>query len=298
MRFAVWPSPAQPFENVLECAKHAEATGWDGVWFADHFMPNAADNGGPTLEVWAVLAALAIAVPRVRIGSLVCGNTYRHPAVLAKQASAVDVISGGRLVLGIGAGWQENEHTAYGIPFHTVGERSRRLDEACRLITGLLSEKRSTFEGRYYRLTDAPLEPKPIQQPLPLLVGGGGEKVTMKIAARYAQEWNTWGNPAILRHKIGVLERHCESLARDPREIKRSANAMLMLDATPDQAAEARTSNRPVIAGSVRELQETIGEYQEAGVDELIIPDFNISDPAKRRDTYDRFIGEVAASFR
>ncbi|HEX9888417.1 MAG TPA: LLM class flavin-dependent oxidoreductase, partial [Nitriliruptorales bacterium] len=115
MRFAVWPLPAQPFTEVVALAQHAEATGWDGVWFADHFMPNTQEAAGDTLECWAAVTALAALVPRVTIGTLVCGNTYRHPAVLANQAAAVDVISGGRLVLGIGAGWQENEHRKYSI---------------------------------------------------------------------------------------------------------------------------------------------------------------------------------------
>lgn len=298
MRFAVWPGPAQPFEDVLECARHAEATGWDGVWFADHFMPLGPGNGGPTLECWAVVAALAAAVPRLRIGTLVCGNTYRHPAVLAKQASAVDVISGGRLVLGIGAGWQENEHTAYGIRFSTVAERGRRLEEACRLIVGLLNEERTTFKGRYYQLTEAPLAPKPVQRPLPLLVGGGGENVTMRIAARYANEWNVWGGPDLLRRKIGVLDRHCEVIGRNAAEIRRSANAMLMFDIDPASIAQGTPGERPVIAGSVGQIQDTLGAYVEAGVDELIVPDFNFGEPRKRQEAYDRLIEEVAPAFR
>src|SRR5688500_6671732 len=129
MRFSVWPSPNSPWSDILDSARHAEATGWDGVWFADHFMPNQEDTSGPTLEAWTVIAGLAASVPRVRIGTLVTGNTYRHPAVLAKMAAGVDIISNGRLVLGIGSGWQENEHAAYGIPFYTVGSRLRRLAE-------------------------------------------------------------------------------------------------------------------------------------------------------------------------
>jgi F420-dependent oxidoreductase-like protein len=297
MRFAVWPSPAQQFDHVLECVRHAEATGWDGVWFADHFMPNGPDTSGPTLECFAVVAAIGASVPRIRIGTLVCGNTYRHPAVLAKQASAVDIVSGGRFVLGIGAGWQENEHMAYGIPFYTVGERGKRLDEACRMIVGLLNDDKTTFKGRYYELTDAPLSPKPVQKPLPLLVGGGGESVTMKIAARYANEWNVWGGPELLRHKIGVLERHCEAIGRDPIQIRRSANAILMFDADPN-AGDGRPGEQPVIAGSVAQVQDTLGAYADAGVDELIIPDFNFTEPQKRRDTYDRFISEAAVGFR
>ena len=168
MRFSIWPSPASPWSETLATVQHAEATGWDGAWYADHFMPNAADNSGPTSECWTTLAALAVAVPRIRIGPLVTGNTYRHPAVLAKMAANVQEISGGRLVLGLGAGWQENEHAAYGIEFSTIGGRLGRLEEACAAIKGLLESERTNLAGRYYTLTDAPLAPKP-PAPIPLL---------------------------------------------------------------------------------------------------------------------------------
>src|SRR4051812_38055068 len=173
MRLSVWPNPQQPFADVLALVKHAEETGWDGAWFADHFMPNAPDVSGTYLECWTVLAGLAAQTSRIRIGALVSGNTYRHPAVLAKQAATVDDIAGGgsRVVLGIGGGWQENEHQAYGIPFYDVKERLQRLDEACQLITGLLNDDRASFKGRFYQTEDAPLEPKP-KPKMPLLVGG------------------------------------------------------------------------------------------------------------------------------
>lgn len=190
MKFSVWPNIAGKWTDLLDLAHHAEQTGWDGLWVADHFMPNAAAPAdlGPTNEAWTTLAAIAGSVPRIRLGTLVTGNTYRHPAVLAKQAATVDNISGGRLVLGMGSGWQENEHIAYGIPFYTVGSRLRRLEEACQVLKGLFSGERTTFEGKYYTLTDAPLAPKPVQGTLPLLIGGGGEKLTLRIAATYADE--------------------------------------------------------------------------------------------------------------
>lgn len=299
MRFAVWPNPQQPFEGVLDVARHAEDTGWDGVWFADHFMPNAEDVSTPVLECWSVLAALAAVTERVRLGTLVCGNTYRHPAILANQAATLDVISGGRLVLGIGAGWQENEHRAYGIPFFTTGERLERLDEACRVLRALLTEHRASFSGRYYELHDAPLEPKP-HHPLPLLVGGGGERVTMRIAARHADEWNTWGTPDVLRHKVGVLERHCEEVGRDPAEIRRSAQALVYLSDDQDFLATVRGRESPMatIAGTPAELQEMVAAYGAAGVNELIVPDWNLHDPGLRADVLDRFVEEVAVPFR
>jgi F420-dependent oxidoreductase-like protein len=193
-----------------------ESTGWDGVCYADHFMPNGEDTSGPWSEAWTTIAALAASVPRIRVFPLVTGNTYRHPAVLAKMAATVDHISGGRLVLGLGAGWQENEHLAYGIPLYDIRERLARLEEACRVIKGLFTDPRTTFHGKYYQLEDAPLEPKPVQDPLPLLIGGGGEKITLRIAARYADEWNVWGDVETLRSKMAVLERHCAEVGRDP----------------------------------------------------------------------------------
>ncbi|MGI8551828.1 MAG: LLM class F420-dependent oxidoreductase, partial [Dehalococcoidia bacterium] len=274
MRFSFWPGARSPWNEILADCQHAEATGWDGIWFADHFMPNQADTSGATAEVWTVVTALAALVPRVRIGTLVCGNTYRHPAVLAKMAAEVDIVSGGRLTLGLGAGWQENEHAAYGIPFYTVGERLRRLDEACQVVRGLFTKEKTTFQGRYYQLQDAPLVPKPVQHPLPLLIGGGGEKVTLRIAANYADEWNTWGMPETLRHKMAILDRHCADIGRDPKTIRRSAQALLFLDADPAAVETARTSGRmPLIAGNVDEVRQIVQEYADAGVDELIVPD-------------------------
>ena len=150
MHFSVWPNASQSWSEIVAMARHAEQTGWDGVWIADHFMPNGDDVSGPVHEGWALISGLAAVVPRVRIGALVSGNTYRHPAVLAKTAVTADHISGGRVVLGLGAGWQENEHRHYGIPLGTAGERLGRLEEACQVVKGLLRQDRTTIEGRYY----------------------------------------------------------------------------------------------------------------------------------------------------
>jgi alkanesulfonate monooxygenase SsuD/methylene tetrahydromethanopterin reductase-like flavin-dependent oxidoreductase (luciferase family) len=162
MRFSIWPNPSQQFEDVLRISKHAEATGWDGLWLADHFMPDGSDTSAPWPEAWTTLAALAPNVPRIRLGTLVSGNTYRHPAILAKMAVTVDHISGGRVVLGLGAGWQENEHRQYGVPFFDVGVRLARLNEACQVIKRLFTEDEANFGGVHYQLRDASLEPKPV----------------------------------------------------------------------------------------------------------------------------------------
>lgn len=303
MRFSIWPSPNRPWDEILELARHCEATGWDGVYFADHFMPNAADAtplDGDTLECWSVIAALAAAVPRLRLASLVTSVTYRHPAVLANVAAAVDNISGGRLLLGVGAGWQENEHAAYGIELGSVKERLDRFEEACQVITSLLREPRTTFEGTHYRLRDAPNQPAPVQAPLPLLIGGGGEKRTMAIAARYADEWNAWTTPDVLAHKVDVLHQHCDALGRDPAEIAVSTQALLFLSTDEGWLADKRSGDigRAAIVGTPSEVTDIVGHYRQSGAEELIVPDFTLGSITRRKDTCDLFMDEVAAAFR
>ncbi len=298
MKFSFWPQPTQSFETVKQLANHVENSGWDGLWLADHFMPNADDTSAPWPEAWTTLAAIAATVPRIRLGTLVTGNTYRHPAVLAKMAATVDHISGGRVVLGLGSGWQENEHEKYGIPFHTVNGRLARLEEACQVIKQLFNDESANFDGKFYTLKDAPLEPKPVQKPLPLLIGGGGEKVTLRITAQYADEWNVWGDVATLKQKMSVLDQHCADLGRDPASIKRTAVALLILTDDAAFAKKMRESDDkpPKIAGSVSELRDIVAGYQDIGVDELIIPDFTLGmdcNPQKL-ETLDTFINEVA----
>jgi F420-dependent oxidoreductase-like protein len=296
MRFSFWPAPSQPFDDVLELSNHVEASGWDGIWYADHFMPNAEDTSTPWPEAWITLAALGARVPRVRLGTLVTGNTYRHPAVLAKMAATLDHITGGRVVLGLGSGWQENEHQQYGIPFYTVSERLKRLDEACQVIKSLFSEEKSNFDGAYYQLDNASLEPKPVQDPLPLLIGGGGEQVTLKITARYADEWNVWGTVETLKHKMRVLDQHCADLRRDPKSIKRTAVALLFMseDAAFLEKMRAAELQQAAIIGTPAEVRDIVAEYEAAGVDELIVPDFTLGPKEQKIATLDTFINDVA----
>src|SRR5512132_2073595 len=245
----------------------------------------------------------------MRIGTIVSGNTYRHPAIVAKMATNVDIISGGRLICGMGAGWQENEHRAYGIEFYTVRERLDRLDEACRVLKALWTESKASFKGRYYQLEDAPLMPKPVQKPYPeLMIGGGGEKVTLRIAARHADHWNVWGGPATLAHKGGILDQHCATEKRDPKSILRSA--VMVLGFADDRAgiekieqaymkrmgADAENAPDTVLAGRVPPLRATLAALRDAGVGMLFIPTFLL--PADRFATIDRFMAEVAPVFR
>jgi F420-dependent oxidoreductase-like protein len=301
MRFSIWPSASQPYADVVAVARHAERTGWDGVWVADHFMgpgvgPLTAET--PTLEAGSLVAALAAAVPRLRVGTLVYGNTYRHPAVVANMAATVDQISGGRFTLGLGAGWQENEHRQYGIPLPPVGERVDRFGEALQVIRSLLTEPTTSFAGDHYRLEDALCEPKPVQQPLPILVGASGEQRMLGLVARFADQWNCWGLPDVIRHKSTVLDKHCEGAERDPATIARTAQALVFL--TDDATADTLIGQvpRPAFGGTTSRLVDAVGAYAEAGLDELIVPDFTLGTGAQRLEHLDRLITDVASGFR
>jgi F420-dependent oxidoreductase-like protein len=293
MRFSVWLGAGMPWEALRDEALHAESVGWDGLWIADHFM--GMDGSAGPQECMAQLAALAGTVPRVRLGPLVCGNTYRHPAILASQAAAVDRISGGRFVLGIGTGWQQNEHDAYGIDMPAPKVRLDMLEEACQVVKPLLSGERVTFKGEHYQLDDA-VVPPPADGQVPLLIGGGGEKRTLRIAAQYADEWNAWTEPTVLEHKLSVLRQHCDAVGRDPGQIKVSTQAMLFLSTDEEWLKDKRGMG--AIAGTPKEVVDIIGAYQEAGADEIIVPDFTMGSLPRRKDTCDLFINEVASNFR
>ena len=236
MRFSVWLGTEQPWDELVGSAERAERTGWDGIWVADHFMPNGERSSMPRLEAWTTIAAVAARVDRVRVGVLVTGNTYRHPAVLAKMAATVDHLSHGRLVLGLGAGWQVNEHEAYGIELPAVGERLARLDEACQVIRLLHSEERSNFEGRFYRLVDAPCEPKPVQRPLPAArSAAAARRRPCESPPATPTSGTAGGCQNSMAHKAEVLEHHCLEIGRDPASIRRSAQALVLMSDDAEQ---------------------------------------------------------------
>jgi F420-dependent oxidoreductase-like protein len=202
----------------------ADDAGFDHLWAFDHFNPIVTGLDGDVYEGMTLLAAMAEATSRVRIGLMVTGNTYRHPAVLAKMATTIDHLSGGRLEFGLGASGVEVEHTMLGIPFAPPGERVRRLGEALTVCRKLWTEERSSFDGRYYTLTDAVSNPKPLQRPHPpIWVGGAGEKLTLRIVAEQADVWNVVGSVEEVTRKGAVLDRHCAEIGRDPTTIRRSA---------------------------------------------------------------------------
>lgn len=211
---------------------------FDGGWLYDHFYPIYADRAGPCFEGWTALSYLAGRTTRLRLGLMVTGNPYRNPAVLANMATTFDHFSGGRLDLGIGAGWNDDEATAYGMPLLPIGQRLDQLEEACEILRSLLTRPTTDFSGRHYTLTAAHCEPKPLQRPYPpLVMGGAGEKRFLRLVARFADDWNyPGGSPEEFRHKVEVLRRHCEAVQRDPEEITLSSH--IFVAEHPEQTAE------------------------------------------------------------
>jgi F420-dependent oxidoreductase-like protein len=231
MRFAFKTSPQHvTWSDMLAVWREADQIElYESGWTFDHFYPIRGDLNGPCLEGWVTLTALAQATQRVRLGNLVSGIHYRHPALLANMAATLDIISGGRLEIGIGAGWNELESGAYGMELGTRAERSDRFEEACQVLVGLLTQETTTFDGKYYQLAEARCEPKPVQAPHPpICIGGGGEKRTLRTTARFAQHWNfAGGTPAEFAHKRDVLHAHCADIGRDPAEITLSSHVRL-----------------------------------------------------------------------
>lgn len=227
LRFGIKTAPQMTtYEDMLRVWQEADSiASIEHAWLFDHFMPiGQNDPTGPCLEGWTLLAAFAAVTKRLRVGLMVTGNTYRHPAVLANMAATIDVLSNGRLDFGIGAGWNELEHNAYGIPLYAPGERIRRLGEACEVYRLLMTEKVANFDGKYYQLKDAYCEPKPVQKPYPpITIGGSGEQLTLRVVARYADIWNFVGGPTEeMQRKRAILDQHCAAVGRDPNEIETS----------------------------------------------------------------------------
>jgi len=246
MRFAFKTAPQNTtWDDMLAVWRAADDIElFESGWTFDHFYPIlGADPAGPCLEGWMTLAALAQATRRLRLGTLVTGIHYRHPAVLANMATTLDIVSGGRLELGIGAGWNEEESGAYGIELGSPRERSDRFEEACEVLTGLLSpQEKTSFAGRYYQLTDAMCNPKPVQQPHPpICIGGSGQKRTLRTAARFAQHWNfVGGTPEQFADLREVLHEHCADVGRDPAEILLSAHVPFTGDPAETAATAAK----------------------------------------------------------
>jgi F420-dependent oxidoreductase-like protein len=242
MRFAIKTAPQHTtWQAMLDVFKTADDIDvFESGWTFDHFYPIFSDPTGPCLEGWVTTTALAQATTRLRVGLMVTGNVYRHPAVLANMAATLDVVSNGRLELGIGAGWNQQECDAYGIELPPLRERFDRFDEALEVIVGLLSNETTDFDGKHYQLREARCEPKPVQrQHPPICIGGGGEKRTLRTAAKFAQHWNVPGaTPEVLAHKRDVLHAHCADVGRDPSEITTSTQLRHATGEDPKAVAE------------------------------------------------------------
>lgn len=225
--------------ELRECWPAYEAEGWDSLWIPDHLATPGGGEALPFVEAWTALSALAMATSSAKIGVLVSSNTFRHPSVLARQAVTVDQVSNGRLILGLGAGWFEWEHEAFGLEFPAVGDRVSRFAEALEVIDQLTRQETSSFQGRYYRLHDAPNLPGPVQRPrMPIIVGAHGPRV-IRLAAKHADIWNSRGTVEEMQERIAILDEACHAIGRDPGEIVRSVCYF------PSRSPEAKVWSSP-----------------------------------------------------
>ncbi len=266
--------PERLFDRIVEQARAAEDAGFSLVTVMDHLyqIQGVGPNTDPMLEGWSTLAALARETTRVRLGTLVTGVTYRNPALLAKTATTLDVISGGRALFGLGAAWNEEEHIGYGFEFPPIRERMDRLDEALTIIRAMFTEDRPSFEGRHYSINQALNVPRPIQPGGPrILVGGGGEQRTLKIAAKHADltHWFPLGLDT-LRHKNEVLEGYCEAIGRDPSTIERTVAAPVVVAGSEAEAGaileRMPPERRPFVkVGTPDQMADALRPYLDAG---------------------------------
>jgi F420-dependent oxidoreductase-like protein len=289
----------------LETARLVDRVGYDDLWTWDHVYPIVGSPIGPIFEGYTTLGAWAMATERVRLGLLVGANTFRNPALVAKMITTLDHISGGRMYLGIGAAWFETEHTAFGFEFGDAPERLRRLGEALPIMRGMLDGTEPTAAGRYYHMVSVRNDPLPVQKHLPILIGGGGEKVTLKLVARYADVCNINGGVEVLRRKDAILREHCETVGRDQAEIERSTEIGVCV--IRDSRAEAQKvaaaifahhgrardwENQPV--GTPEDVVEFIEPFLEIGYRHLM-PAF----PAPQdHESITRLIQEVKPKLR
>ena len=307
MRFSVQTGQQNiEWAELSEAWQRLEELGYDGAWTIDHFLPTGTrDVDGPCLDGWAVLAALAAETKRLRLGTLVTGNLFRNPALLAKTATTIDHISGGRLEFGIGAGNNPREHEAYGWAFPGAGERLDRLDEALHVIRLLWSdEDEVSFDGEHYQLQQAPFRPASVQQPHPpIMVGGGGERRTLRIVAQHADVWNAVGPPSELARKIEVLRQHCNDVGRRFEEIRLTAGTPLIPDAIHERWTERNAQRRGIsveelraqtVGGPAEGMRAAVQAYAAVGFTELIL----MMNRPYDWDAIERFAKDVAPGFR
>jgi F420-dependent oxidoreductase-like protein len=307
IRFGVHSGPQHTsYEDYRDVWQRAEALGFDWVSDFDHFYPLSGDVTGPQFEGLTLLSAMASETERVRCGMLVLGVTYRHPAVVANMAATIDHVSGGRLELGLGAAWFELEHQQYGIPFPRIGVRMDMLDEACRIVRGLWTQDRFTFEGKHWQVTDALCEPKPLQERLPLVIGGSGEKRTLRIVAEHADIWHTgFGDLERYKHLLEVLDGHCADVGRDPADIRKSLTFRAVLAETEAEAqgrAEQLFGGPPpeqlrnmFVIGTVDQCVAALRPYAELGAGDFLLGSMA---PHHDWETIERVANEVAPALK
>ncbi len=274
--------PVEAYEAMSRVAREAEALGYHSIWLYDHFHTVPVPSQEVTFECWISTAALARDTQRVRIGQMVTCNGYRNPALLAKMASTVDVLSHGRLDFGIGAGWFEHEYRAYGYTYPDTRERLQRLREAIQIILAMWTQEEATFEGSYYQVKGAINQPKGVQRPhIPLLIGGEGEKVTLRLVAQYGNACNVGGDIANIKRKFAILRQHCEELGRDYNSIRRTiliddcaiaeTEGAAIGKLTPTQRSNLEELRETQLIGTPAMIRQRLAEYQEAGVQEIVI---------------------------
>ena len=282
--------------GLRELVTKAESLGFDSFWVMDHLhqIPYVGETSEPMLEGWTTQSFVAGFTSKIKIGTLVTAIVYRHPSVLAKIAATLDVLSKGRLFMGIGAAWNVQEATAYGIPFPADPERFKRLEEAVQIIRKMWTEERTSFDGEYYKIRDAYCNPKPIQKPCPpIMIGGGGERVTLKLVAKYADACNLFGSPETIRTKLGILREHCKNVGRDYDSILKTKLGHIIIDNDKEKlqarVAEAfkdvpeKMRREYAIFGTPEEIRRQIEGFRNVGVDYFIMnldPERQIEDLA------------------
>ena len=320
---AIMPQQHTEWSELLDVARLIDDFGFDSLWVIDHQLPAAsAAMAGSQFDAWTVLAALATVTDRTTLGTLVTCNNFRNPALLAKIVTTVDHISGGRAALGIGAGWYETEHVAFGWPFPSARERLDRLEEAVQVVRKVWTEERPTFAGHHYTLdfdastangslpeagADAAIGPRPIQRPHPpIIVGGSGERRTLRIVAEHADGWNVSGTPAFVAQRSEVLARHCDEVGRDPSTIARSAYAQVIIDDSRERVdklvhrraeltgATVDEVRERVLAGSPDEILQQLEAYANVGIEHFM---FQVGPPF-RPAIIEKIATDVAAPAR
>jgi F420-dependent oxidoreductase-like protein len=309
IRFAIQIEPrfGFTFDEIVQIARTAEQTGCHALWTSDHFFWDTDSTQRYCLEPWTVLTALALLTSTLRLGTLVTCNSYRHPSLLAKAVACLDTISQGRVNCGLGAGWNDVEHRAYGMPFPPVGRRIARLGEAVQVLRRLWTQERASFQGQYYTLEDAPCMPKPIQKPLPLWIGGQGEKRLLRLVAEEADGWNMVLGSSLeqVRHKLEVLQRHCDAVGRDFSSIDKSLFVCTYLYDTEREFTQYLTDQARLLglestgylgrahdlglAGSAAQVIDTLRRYLACGFDYIIA----LFPYTRERDLLQRYAAEV-----